>query len=178
VILAGKPDCHPPPPPPFHLRPPFHTPPRAPSMPPPPVPVLHVRDPRPQQSRWGQSRDKKKEKIQRAIVEATRAGEQAESLGEPTHPPRRGAAVNREGGESAARGTHLRSQMTRLPPSKQMKQTTSSSSSLRLAGWAGTTTPALSFLLGGIPLLRLRERRHRRGRGRGDRVPDDILPLC
>ena len=42
VILAGKPDCHPPPPPPFHLRPPFLTPPRAPSMPSPPAPVLSV----------------------------------------------------------------------------------------------------------------------------------------
>jgi hypothetical protein len=171
VILAGKPDYHPPPLPPFHLRPPFLTHPRASSMPPPPAPVLPVRDPRPQPSRQSQSRirqshDKKREKIQRA-------GERAESLGEPTHPPRRGAAVNREGGESAARGTHLRSQTTRLPPSKQMKQTTSSSSSLCLAGQAGTTAPAPSFLLGGIPLPLLRERRHRRGRGRGGRVPDD-----
>jgi hypothetical protein len=69
-------------------------------------------------------------------------------------PPRRGAAVNREVGESAARSTHLRSQTTRLPPSKQMKQTTSSSSSLRLAGRAGTTAPAPSFLLGGLPRFR------------------------
>jgi hypothetical protein len=54
-----------------------------------------------------------------------------------------------------------------------MKQTTSSSSSLCLAGQAGTTAPAPSFLLGGIPLPLLRERRHRRGWGRGGRVPDD-----
>jgi hypothetical protein len=52
------------------------------------------------------------------------------------------------------RGTDLRSHTTRLPPSKQMKQTTSSSFSLLLAGFAGGATSGdPSPFFGGLPLF-------------------------
>jgi hypothetical protein len=77
-------------------------------------------------------------------------------------PPRRVPAVNTEGRSARGTGTHLLSQTTRFPPSKQMKQTTSSSSCLlraaRAGAGAGTTGPAAtaapSFLLGGLPRFR------------------------
>lgn len=71
-------------------------------------------------------------------------------------------AFRGQAAQATRHGTHLRSQTTRLPPSKQMKHTTSSSSSFLLAGLGGAGTraapepapaPAPSLFFGGLPLL-------------------------
>jgi len=88
----------------------------------------------------GQSIPNPKERIKNSSAQLRRQHVRGR---EPRRTPHDASRSQHGGRSRSARctGTHLRSQTTRLPPSKQMKQTTSSSSSLLLQlhfSWQGS----------------------------------------